>query len=106
MSFEIYPEQLPIIGAQQAANAASLSATTGAMQVAAVPVPAAADVVSAWAAGFLQGYQPGFFGMTTAPGIAHLATGSQVLTPVAASYTATDVAGGPAIAAAASTLPA
>ncbi|WP_280453730.1 hypothetical protein [Nocardia brasiliensis] len=104
MSLEIYPEQLPIIGAQQTANAASLSAATTASQLAAVPVPAAADVVSAWAAGYFQGYQPGFFGMTTAPGIGHLFTGSQELVPVAVGYTAEDAAGGASVTAAGSTL--
>ncbi|WP_280441590.1 hypothetical protein [Nocardia brasiliensis] len=104
MSLEVFPEQLPIIGAQQAANAATLSAAAGASQVAAAPVPAAADVVSAWAAGYFQGYQPSFFGMTTTPGIGYLLTGSQELAPVAASYTAEDVASGGSVTAAGSTL--
>ncbi|MFE9575213.1 PE domain-containing protein [Nocardia sp. NPDC006044] len=105
MSLEIIPEQLPIIGAQQTANAASLSAAASATQVAATPVPAAADAVSSWAASFFSAYQPTFFGMSTHPGIANLITGSQELTPVAALYTADDLTGSANVSAAGSTVP-
>ena len=93
MSLDISPEILPAISAQITAAQSSLTSMISAAAGPAVPVPAAVDSVSTLASAVLATYQTSFFG-ATAPGIAHLLAGAEVLIPVGTDYATSDIAGG------------
>ncbi|WP_405136727.1 PE domain-containing protein [Nocardia sp. NBC_01388] len=95
-TLDVHPEVLPTISATLIAAHASLTSVISAAQLPAKPVRAGQDAVSEWASTTMAAYQQSFFG-ATAPGLAHLLEGAQVLIPVGDDYEFRDVSGGASI---------
>ncbi|MCU1648208.1 MAG: hypothetical protein JWN03_8483 [Nocardia sp.] len=93
MALDIIPDQLPGVSANQTANAASLASVTGSCGARSVPVPAAADLVSATASMAFGFYSIPYY-MSTSVGIDYLTEGAQVLCPISATYLTADMLGG------------
>lgn len=104
MSFEIAPEQLPVISANQTSIVASLTTAMTAAAAQCLPVPAAVDVVSGMSSNAFMAFQQAFFAPTSM-GVTHLLQGAEALVRVSADYVIGDASGGAAVAGAASTLP-
>lgn len=96
MFVQVAHEELPGIGGQLQTIHGALSSVVGTQLHRAVPIPAGADSVSVTAAMRLVA-QTAQHMAVTAPGLAHLLSGAEMIYPVSAAYAGTDGTGGATI---------
>ncbi|WP_228002904.1 PE domain-containing protein [Nocardia australiensis] len=96
MALNISPEQLSVVSAQLFQTGAVLASAVGSWAPAAVPMPAAIDDVSVWAA--TQRAEKSIrFADLSVPGFEEVTNAATALPKVAATYLGTDGAGGASV---------
>lgn len=98
MTLDIFPDQLPGIGAGQSANAATLNSVIDTCVAQSTPLPPAMDLVSNTAAVALGCFALPYY-LTTTVGAGYLAEGGEVLIPISSTFLTTDTLGGAEISA-------